>query len=51
MLVKEAEVAFEEVVKDLSEGCKVMTFRGSSRWEKGIRRHYYLGHFEAEDKL
>lgn len=49
MLVKEAEVAFEEVVKDLSEGCKVMTFRGSSRWEKEIRRH--LGHFEAEDKL
>lgn len=45
MLVKEAQVAFEEVVEDLSKECRILTFRGSSRWEKGIRRH--LGHFKG----
>ena len=47
MLMKEDEVAVEEVVKDLSEGCKIKTVGGSGRYGKRRRRH--LGHFEAED--
>lgn len=46
MLVKEDEVAFEQVVESLSERCKIQAFGGSARWEKGIRRD--LRHFEAQ---
>ena len=46
MLVKEDEVAFEQVVEALSERRRIQPFGGREGWEKRNRRH--LEPFEAE---